>query len=127
MVLLDTSYLIAFFNKDDIHHFDALELAKSISGRQAFIPMVIFSELMGVLNRKNETHFAHKIGRFIMSADSPIQIFKIDDSAFDDAWVHFRSREQHALSFVDCMLIALSKNMDAELLTFDKELALELK
>ena len=59
MVLLDSSFLIAYYNQTDIHHKKSFEIMKEIgSGEygQPIIPDSVFNEVVNVLFNRLKNH-----------------------------------------------------------------------
>ncbi|MEK7145838.1 MAG: PIN domain-containing protein [Patescibacteria group bacterium] len=127
MILLDTSFLVGYYRRIDLHHKEAIRMAEAYEGDQAFTISGVFQELLSVMNRKVSAEAAIQIGDLILSENSSVQLLKLDDAVFEVAWLKFKKLAPHKLSFVDCLLLATAEHMDAPLLTFDRELLSQLK
>lgn len=127
MVILDTSFLFALFVKEDDFHKKALVLAQQQEAQLLACSFLVFQELMTLLMSKVGSVAANKIGQDLLDPSSPIQFLKIDEEFFADSWSLFRQLGQHRFSFVDISLLVLAKNIEAEVLTFDRDLEEKLR
>ena len=82
---------------------------------------------MTLLMSKVGASAATKIGQDILDSSSPIQLLKIDEELFEESWDLFSKLGSHRFSFVDVSLMVLSKEFEAEVLTFDRRLEEKLK
>ena len=121
MVICDTSFLYAFFNKYDFHHKEALEFAKQYSDENLFAPVEVIQELLTTLTRKSLSEHAITVVESIFDSEA-ITIINSNELAFDKSWNTFKKLSPHKFSFVDCLLISLAKDSEGTILTFDKEL-----
>lgn len=126
VVLLDTGFILATRNKDDINHEKAKQLMKEcLSGKfgQILVPNLVFTETATLtLMRTHNIRLIIDIGRFIL--DSPrIKMIHLSETEFFEAWELFLKYLDQELSFTDCSLIALSKlfEKDAYVATFDAQ------
>jgi len=122
MVILDTSFLVAYFREADVHHAKALKLAEELRGEKMVITFLVFQELASILNRKVSTEFSASVTKRLLMPDSSIELFKLDESYFEEVLALYESLGPHSFSYVDVSLIHLSKELELSVLTFDKEL-----
>ena len=101
MILLDTSFLFAFFQEDDVHHAKAKEWAPQLDEDPGFIPMSVFDELMTLLTYRVSPEAAIKIGQLLLQENSPVGVLKMDETVFDEAWSYFQEKSPHNFSFTD--------------------------
>lgn len=129
MIVLDTSFLYAFFQKEDKHHKKAGEIAKIIADEELiFIPIEVVEELVTVVTYRKSSEVAIKIANILLDPKSAIGIVNTHEIVFDEAWTTFQKLNPHKFSFVDCVLISMTKNSDdTKLITFDKALAEAVK
>ncbi len=120
MIIIDTSYIIAFFSEKDFHHKKAVEFISQLD-EDLFAPIEVIQELMTTLSRKVSSLYAVKVASSILENNS-INIINSHELVFDKAFDTFKKLNPHKFSFVDCVLISLAKNSDATILTFDKDL-----
>ncbi len=125
MIVLDTSFLYAFFQKEDKHHKKAREIAKIIANEELiFIPIEVVEELLTIVTYRESSATAIKIANILLDPKSAIGIVNTHEIVFDEAWAIFKKLNPHKFSFVDCVLISMTINSDgAKLVTFDKALA----
>lgn len=124
MILLDTSFLYAFFQENDNHHKEAIKIAKEIADKNPiFIPIEVLEELMTVVTRKDSSKRAIQIAEIILAPNNAIGILNTHELVFDNAYEIFKKLSPHNFSFVDCILISLiQQNHDSEIISFDKSL-----
>ena len=127
MVIVDTSFLYAFFNKNDFHHKNALELYKKYIDEALLVPIEVVEELLTVITRKFSSTEAVKIGKLILDNDLDINIINSNELQFENAWKMFQKLSPHRFSFVDCLLLVLKKEDDDIIFTFDKILSSALE
>ena len=124
MVLLDSSFLIAYYNQTDIHHKKSFEIMKEIgSGEygQPIIPDSVFNEVVNVLfNRLKNHSMVVKVCEDILSFTT---IFHSNELLFKESWKIFKEQSDFTkLSFTDCSIIALMKKENIKkIATFDKD------
>lgn len=120
-IFLDTSFIIAFDNIDDVHHEKARELWKNIENMllgQYFISDYIFDEIVAVSLRKSKDKTATVLlcEKIIQS----IPIINIDKNIFDEAWKIFKETKTN-MNFTDCTSLVLLKLIGSnKIATFDK-------
>lgn len=124
MILLDTSFLVGYFQKGDVHHQKAIALRNTLRSDQddLQIPLAIFEELMTVITNKVGSEEAVLLGKYLLSEQSPLSIIPFSEQHFSKTWQTFQKLSPHTFSFVDCLLITLSKQYQCPVLTFDKAL-----
>jgi len=120
-ILLDSSFIIAFDNEDDVHHKTAIELWKNIEKLkfgQYFISDYLFDEIIAVSLRKTNKDDTIKLGEKIMKSPS---MFHIDNHIFNKTWKIFKKINLN-LSFTDCTnLFLMDLTGSKYIATFDKE------
>jgi predicted nucleic acid-binding protein len=123
MIILDSSFLIAFHNENDIHHRSAAKLMPQLivgNFGQLLMPEYVYLEVVTVVALKRDFPTAIKVGSALLNAKE-IQ-FVPCSHFFQDAWRYFQSQGTGAvLSFIDAALVALAKQRGVRhLATFDK-------
>ncbi|MBI4450811.1 type II toxin-antitoxin system VapC family toxin, partial [Candidatus Woesearchaeota archaeon] len=105
-VLLDTSFLVAFDNAEDVHHNRArqlwLEIERGDYG-QWFISDYVFDELVAVAMRKSGKRRAVILGD---SVKNSIPIINIDSHLFEEAWRVFTATRLN-FTLTDCTHLVL--------------------
>lgn len=120
MIIIDTSYIIAFLSEKDFHHKKTVEFISQLE-EDLFAPIEVIQELITTLSRKVSSRYAIEVVTSILENNS-INIIHSHELTFDNAWKTFKKMNPHKFSFVDCILITLAKKSDATILTFDKDL-----
>ncbi len=119
-ILLDTSFLVAYFDRRDVNHPRALELLKSIEENEhevAFISDYVFDETMILLKKYLGTRLAGEKREQLLCSS---ELILTDQEVFENAWLLFRKNEK--LSFTDCTLVAQMKHPEIEeIVSFDSD------
>lgn len=122
MILLDASFLYAYYNEQDVHHKRAIELSKELkqAPNEIIILDYIFDEVMSVsLNRLKNINKVKIIGNDILSS---LGILYINEETFQKAWNIFSNQTDTSFSFTDCIIIAfMNLHNIKNLVSFDKE------
>jgi predicted nucleic acid-binding protein len=113
MPVADTSFLVAFFDRDDRHHHAARSAFAEAD--QVIILTEVLVEMLGVLKGKLDRR----------AADSAlVDLMRIENVAWQetcDIMAAYRLRsERKTLSIVDAMVIHASVRSGTELLSFDE-------
>lgn len=123
MILLDTSFIVAYYNIRDENHSKAEDLMEDLeAGKYGTLCITdyIFDESTTVafirLKSLSETV---KIGELIRKSTGLLEVEKSD---FEDAWDLFKKQEATAFSFTDCStLIMMKENNIKNIATFDED------
>ena len=122
MILLDSSFIIAYSNEIDENHNKAFQIVKDIDKGKYGTPIItdyIFDEVVTVvlIKTKNLAKVI-ELGETLLNATS---LFKVDEDTFKLAWNIFKAQLKPSLSFIDCTTIALCRiNGISNIATFDK-------
>lgn len=125
MLILDTSFLFAFFQQNDNQHDDAVGLTASFKNDVVYFPFLVFQELMTLIMSRYSSSEAIRICEIILDKDFPAQILKIDEEYFEQSVDLFKKLGKHKFSFVDVSLIVLARELGAKIITFDERLEKE--
>ncbi len=123
MILLDTSFLIAYFNQRDENHQKAINLVKNIVD-QKFGSLCttdyIFNETVTVsLIRMKSLERAKSIGIILLKA---LEMIQIGEDVFLEAWKIFQSQRGTRFGFTYCTTIAAMRYGGINnIATFDKD------
>ena len=120
-ILVDSSFLIALFRKDDLNHSNALA-NKDILNNSCFITNLVVSEVLTVLAMKTKDMdlvnlaFNYMNDNFTLLKEFHMHnfnyyVFSLFSKVNDD---------KYSLSFVDASLAYLSEVHGLKLLTFDE-------
>lgn len=122
-VILDTSFLVSYYNTRDENHGKAKELMSTISKGdfKVVISDYIFGECCTVfLIRLKDYKKTLTICDLIKS----LEMIKIDDSTFERAFDIFKEQKETKMSFTDCSTLALMElNGIKNIATFDEDFA----
>ena len=97
MIIIDTSYIIAFFSEKDFHHKKAVEFISQLD-EDLFAPIEVIQELMTTLSRKVSSLYAVKVASSILENNS-INIINSHELVFDKAFDTFKKLNPHKFSF----------------------------
>ena len=117
MIVLDTSFIVSYFNTRDQNHLKAVKLMKKIH-EPLCITDYIFGEVVTVsLIRLKSLDRATKIGNVLLKS---LKIINVEKTSFDNAWNIFCKQKETVLSFTDCTTISVMLENDIEkIATFD--------
>lgn len=121
MLMLDTSFIISYFNTRDQNHSLAAKIAKTITAQkmELYVTDYVFGEIVTIsfLKLKNLKK-ALDIGKQILDS---CNIVNTNKDIFADAWEIF-SEQKSRLSFVDCTTIAAMSDLKIQkIATFDHD------
>ena|SRR5487761_999505 len=121
MIALDSSFLIAFKVKNDVHHGRADSLMRQVvsgSFGKPFITDYIFDETVtGIFVRSKNLRLAVEYGSELLAS---LEIFDVSEETFREAWKIFSEQKDTELSFTDSTTIAAMNNHGAKrIATFD--------
>lgn len=120
-LILDTSFLVSYYNIRDENHNKAEELMKKISEEEmdVVISDYVFGECCTVLlMRLKDSKKTIEICKAIKN----LEILKIDDGVFERTWEFFKEQKQTKMSFTDCSTLALMDMNGIKLIaTFDED------
>lgn len=121
MIMLDTSFIVAYFNTRDQNHSSAVKIAKILANQnhELYITDYLFGEIATVsLVRLKNLEKAAQIGTTILEY---CNLLHVDKDIFEHAWKIF-SEQKLRLSFVDCTTIVVMKNQKIQkIATFDND------
>lgn len=116
--VVDTSILIAFYNKEDDLHGRARELlasAERMEFGRLLLPEHVFDEAVTfVLSRKGK-QASVQLGEWLLN--SSFELVFADERSFARAWNLFQKSGD--LSFTDCFIASLAQEQNAAVLSFD--------
>lgn len=124
VVLLDTGFILATRNEDDLNHPQARELMKEcLTGKfgHIFVSNFVFDETATLtLIRTRDKRLIEDIGKFIL--DSPrIKLIHVSETESFATWELFLKYYDRGLSFTDCSILVLAKLFEGNIYvaTFD--------
>ena len=120
MILLDTSFLYAYFEENDSNHKKALALAEGLEFADPVLHIDVLKELISVVTARSTSKQALQISSDLMRDNGPIKILYDNKRIFEVVYSYFAALGPHRLSYVDCLLVALAKEFSCKVLSFDK-------
>ena len=123
MIVLDSSFLIAYHNKRDTHHEAASDvMARFLDGEwgHGLLLEYVVLEVATVLALRQSVDAATAVGDALLGAR---EVEFVPCSAlFLDTYRTFRAQKRGALSFVDAAIVALARQRGiSNVATFDSE------
>jgi len=123
MIILDSSFLISYFNERDSNHLRARDLMNEITNFKFGAPHItdyIFDEIVTVIFvRLNNLRKAVEIGNHLIQA---LRILEVEKADFDRAWSIFQKQKDTDLSFTDCSTISVMHESEIKnIATFDED------
>ena len=123
-VFIDTNIFAAAKLKRDVDHKRANTLLKSAlygNHGQIFTSDYVFDETITLLlMRTKKNQLVREYGNSILTS-SIIEIIKVNDIIFENAWEMFGSIQDKLLSFTDFTTIAITEELKIDkIMSFDK-------
>lgn len=123
MILLDTSFIVAYYNTRDENHGKAIELMKELEeGKYGDLCITdyIFDECMTVIFiRLKNLEKTIEIGNTLRKLT---RMLRIENDIFEDSWNFFKNQKETAFSFTDCTTVSLMKKENTiNITTFDED------
>ena len=123
MIVLDSSFLIAYHNTRDVHHAAAARtMIQLIGGKwgQALLLEYVFLETVTVLRMRLDVKVAARVGTTLLNARE-IDFVPCSE-IFSDAFDTFRRDRSHNLSFVDAAIVCVARlHSPGFVATFDED------
>lgn len=121
-ILLDTSFILAYFADNDVHHTKATAIMDDIISKRYGTPVIsdyIFDEIVTISLRKLDVLQAKNIGESLLNSE--IIMLRIDNLIFKKAWNIFQNENKMLLSFTDCTNLSFMRTFNINYIaTFDK-------
>jgi len=124
MILLDSSFIVAYLNEADENHFKAVQEVEIVEeGDRYGSPATtdyIFDEVVTVmLIKTGDIERVSEIGEKLLNATI---LIRIDEELFNLCWKLFRQQEKPVFSFTDCSTVVACKvNGISNIATFDED------
>lgn len=123
MVVIDTSFIVAFHNDRDVHHRAArAAMERLLAGAwgPALLPEYVFLEIVTVLLARRGLESAVRVAGILLAA-AETEFVPCSDY-FIDALEEFRSQGKLRLSFADAAIVTIARRRGAEhVATFDAD------
>ncbi len=122
-VLLDTSFIVAFLFEGDVFHKEAVKTVRHLSEQSFFytIPLVVQETATVICRRCMERGIDH--GEALETYKRFLKALKIVEVVYYNEEILTEMRKNNCnLSFVDTVLLKVSRKLGARVLTFDRKL-----
>jgi predicted nucleic acid-binding protein len=123
VIVLDSSFLIGFYNERDAHHVTARELMELFLAGvwgDGLLLEYVFLEVVTVLLLRRDLTVASKVGRILLEA-TELEFVPCSDG-FLETVKGFSTQSDSRLSFTDVAIANVAQNRaSGQLLTFDQE------
>ena len=123
MIVLDSSFLVAYHNQRDVHHgAAAVTMEKLVAGEwgPALLPEYVFLEVVTVLLARRGLDVAVRVGTILLQARD-VEFVPSSDM-FGDVMETFRGQRQGRLSFADAAIVTVAHKRAARFVaTFDRD------
>lgn len=114
---LDTSFLLAFVDKDDEHHERARELMEKIKQEEIYISDFVFMETVNTMFSRFDHKDAREFSKYLKKSE--LRILHTNSKIFDNTVELFSSEK---MSFTDCSIKSAMEALDIEkLCSFDQD------
>jgi len=123
MVFVDTAGWVAYFNKRDSNHIEALKRWKLLRKEKIILVTTdyILDEMITLLKARRNTDTALRSVEAILSSKL-VRITRISDDIFTSTLSIFRKYEEHQFSFTDCTSFEVMNRMRIKnVFTFDSD------
>ena len=123
-MIIDSSFLISFYDKDDSNHGKAVEILEKNRTRVLMAPEQVIGETATVILYKKGLSASKEFLSVIQQTEN----FQIIFTAGEDfsKTVEIYANQKHQLSFIDALVVYLAKKTGLDVLTFDKNMIKEL-
>ncbi|MBI1734175.1 MAG: type II toxin-antitoxin system VapC family toxin [Candidatus Rokubacteria bacterium] len=123
MVVLDSSFLVAYHNSRDAHHTAAATVMERIVTGElgsALLPEYVFLELVTVLLARRGLESASTAAATLLQARE-VEFVPCSDF-FLETFETFRTQRDGGLSFADAAIVTVARRRDARFVaTFDRD------
>jgi predicted nucleic acid-binding protein len=124
MILLDSSFLVAYYNSNDSHHAAAARVAEDVVagtwGRAQLLEYV-FLEVVTLLLARRGLAAASAVGRTLLEARE-VDFIPCSD-LFLGAFELFLNQRDSRLSFTDAAIVNRARQTSGHVATFDRGIA----
>jgi predicted nucleic acid-binding protein len=123
MIVLDSSFIIAYHNTRDVHHPAAARaMVQLVAGEwgEALLLEYVFLEVVTVLRARRNLEVASEVGSSLLRAREIT--FVPSSDLFEEAFELFRRQGQRELSLVDSAIVVVARRDRSGLVaTFDDD------
>lgn len=123
MIVLDSSFLVAYHNRRDAHHGAAAATMERLVAAEwgpPLLPEYVFLEVVTVLLARRGLDVAVRVATILLQARD-VEFVPSSDM-FLDVMETFRAQRHGRLSFADAAIVTVARHRDARFVaTFDRD------
>jgi predicted nucleic acid-binding protein len=123
MIVLDSSFLVAYHNRRDAHHGAAAATMERLVAAEwgpPLLPEYVFLEVVTVLLARRGLDVAVRVATILLQARE-VEFVPSSD-IFLDVMETFRAQRHGRLSFADAAIVTVARHRDARFVaTFDRD------
>jgi predicted nucleic acid-binding protein len=123
LIVLDSSFLIAFHNHNDVHHASATRVMRRVLGGEwgiALLPEYVFLEVTTVVAARLGVPEASAVGELLLESRE-IEFVPCSEF-FRASFDLFRRQRDGSMSFADAAIVAIARGREAPYVaTFDRD------
>jgi predicted nucleic acid-binding protein len=123
VLILDSSFLIAFHNKNDVHHAAAAKVMEGFLRAEygrALLLEYVFLEVVTVLLARRGLAVATAVARILLEARE-VEFVPCSEF-FQETLETFHIQKETALSFTDAAIVTIARRQkESKVATFDKD------
>lgn len=124
-MIVDSSFLVALFDPDDIFHDKAARLLEINLNATLVIPNRVIEETITVLAHKKNVAFALQVLEKLRD-NKQVAIKQVSEDEWNEV-ISLMAERNRPLGFVDYLVILLSNRIKEKPLCFDEKLLKEVK
>ncbi len=112
VIFLDTSFLVAYYNKKDEHHKKARRWVEKVRFKKLVLVIsdYVFDELLTVVLVRRGKDFSIQAGRKLRK-DKRIFMIRVSENIFEEAWKIYEDFKDKKWSFTDCTSYKLIESL----------------
>jgi predicted nucleic acid-binding protein len=123
MIILDSSFLVAFAVETDTNHLKAVKIMDDIVrekyGRLCITDYIFDETVTVIFIKTKKLAKAVSVGNALKKS---VEIIDVDKNSFEDAWNKFKRQKKTDFSFTDCTTLAVMEaNEIKNIATFDED------
>lgn len=117
-VFIDTAFVVALINQNDVYHSQAVELSRQYENRPMITTNIVLLEIGNALAR-NHKHEAIQIIEAFRSSDD-VTIVDLNKLDFEKAFEIYKRYDDKSWGLVDCISFVVMRNNNVtDVLTSD--------
>lgn len=114
---LDTSFIIAFADREDDHHREAREQMEKMLDGRVYLSEYVFMETVNTVFSRSGGRKSSNLAEYLLKSE--LDLVNVSKPVFIDAFELFQEEE---ISFTDCSIVAAMRSLGIEkLASFDED------